>query len=167
MSNSYIIAPICLITFQIIFVIVIFWLASVLLRRSWKTWSTKYPLLSEFTGKWLDGQSMTVGKQELKLQGCVSIGLNQDYLYLKVKPMFFYSLEPIQIPRSDIQSIKETKILWARYCTFVIANMPELMFYRSAAFNKYFDSSNKQSQVIQDFTRGQDTFPDTSSDRWD
>jgi hypothetical protein len=138
------------------------WSLTSLSIQNWTPWAIltkKYPLSSEFYGEWLNWQSITVGNFLLgaNFRQLVSIGFSNTFLYLKIRPKFLFPfIKPVQIPWSAIQSIKETRFLWARYCVFAIKDGPNLMIYRSRAFNDYLAQNASLSTILLDFKSRQE-----------
>jgi hypothetical protein len=111
----------------------------------WGILSEKYPLHSDFKGKWLNWQETGPGIGRILF---LSIGLNPEYLFLKFSPKFLFPLtESIQIPWSKIQLVKEQKIFWKTYCVFGIDGVPDLMIRRSKELNDYLASNTDHAKI--------------------
>jgi hypothetical protein len=139
-------------------------LASLTIQKTtrWGEISEKYPLQSEFTGKWMNWQTV-VFRFYAGVKGCVGIGLSNDYLYAKLVPRFLFPFaKPIQIPWTRVVAIKEKKVWWESYCEFVLQDAPPLTFYLSRALRKSLQNYSGNSSVVHAFGKQNDTFPDAS-----
>jgi len=77
----------------------------------WYQLATLYPEKTSFTGKWHQGVSMVVNG--VSFNGCVDIGQDDEYLFVKPGLLVNTMYKPIQIPWSAVKSIEPKKVLWA------------------------------------------------------
>lgn len=108
----------------------------------WGRLSEKYPLHSEFMGKWLNWQFMMFSptwRWWRWFRYPVSIGCGKEFLYLEISPKFLYPLaKSIQIPWAAVRSINNTNLsFWGNYCTFVIEDAPDVMIRTNGALSDY------------------------------
>ncbi len=134
--------------------------------QNWSRWhkiSEAYPLRSEFTGKWLNWQTLLF-RAYFGIKDCVSIGFSDEFLYIKFKPKFLFPFaKPIQIPWVNIETIKEKNLLWCPRCEFIIQNTPSLIFYKSWRLSRYLKDYTGKVKPILDFVKQPDIFPDNLS----
>jgi hypothetical protein len=110
----------------------------VLNATDWGALSRKYPVRSEFKGRWLNFQSLRLGPSKLlHFNGCISVGFSEDYLYIRLSPLFGSLVKPMQIPWADVASIADYKIFFATYLDFILTDSPGFCIYASAAIKRY------------------------------
>jgi hypothetical protein len=105
----------------------------------------KYPVQSEYSGEWLNCQ--TVQFNIISIRHAISIGFGQDSLYLKSTfPAVKFSAE---IPWTDVRSITKSRFLLSDSYLFNLNKDLKINFIVGKEFEKLLNANIAAAKLLQ------------------